>query len=581
MNAVTPPFTKVQGYHLRDRMITYETKDGEALLATGWFWIAEPVTCPTSGNRSWLLEVSPVGNSPSTLLVRPEDFNIKYLKKALGEKGVILHQESRVVPYLSITAAFGGCTELEPRILIENPGWFANDKGFYTGRKAFVAEDIDESRFRFEPVSRAPVALKGTLADWQDEVGVIAQANPILLAVMCVFMASPFLRKMGLGTRLVNIFGAKGTGKTLCSQVGATVWGNGVDPAAGLYSEDPPYITKFATTINGIEPLLSRYSPFAIGLDELTEQASALLGELTYKASSGEGKHRSKTDATAATMNRWLLTIVATAEKSIADAITGSGKPLLGGQADRAIDIPVDGIGVITDFGRFDNFQQATRHLKKACAGYYGAAGEAILQFACDNPDAITELIGLMPELEERLMPVNCGDGERRVVKFLAGAVVAGWIGIRAGALTCSEEQVEEAMSAVVTEWWRGRGGSLRRVAEFLHANIESIEDGPPRLGSSAKAFSVHDRFIIPDYVFENEFAGEFRTMLTELAGLNALIREQGSRNKSRYCNNRLFAYAIRFDRIEPVLTELAEHEESPSSGASRSRVNLVDIEID
>lgn len=583
MNAVTPPFTKVQGYHLRNRMITYETRDGEAMLATGWFWISESVTCPTTGNRSWLLEVQPVDCDRSVLLVRPEDLNTKYLKKALGERGIILHQESKVPHYLSMTAAFGGSTELEPRVLIENPGWFADGRGFYTGRKAIVANSIDKRRYRFEPVSRAPVAVSGTLEDWQVEVELITHSNPVLLATMCIFIASPFLRKMGLGTRLVNIHGAKGTGKTLCSQIGATIWGNGVDPAAGLYSEDPAYVTKFATTLNGIEPVLARYSPLPIALDEMTEQTTQMVGELLYKLASGEGKHRMTSRMEAATVNRWLLTIVSTSERAVADAVKAGGKPLLGGQADRAIDIPVDRIGVISDYGLFEDFQQVTKHLKKACGEHYGVAGEAILQFACDNPEVVTEVIGFAQEIEDRLMPSNCGNGERRVVKFLAGAVVAGWIAKRAGVLTCSEEDIEAAVKTVVSEWWNGRGGSLRRVAEFLHSNWSGVLAAPPKFGSPAKAFLHNGRVIIPDKIFENEFGKDTRKILSELVGLNALIREQSGRNKQRYCNNELYTYAIAYDRIEPILVELGDREEhaDADADAGRLRVSLRDIEFD
>jgi hypothetical protein len=578
MSDVNPPRYDYGDYHLRGETILYDVKDGMALLATGLFWVFAPVRCPDTDKRAYLLEIQPVNLERSMLMVRPEDMNVKYLKKALGERGIILHQESRVVQYLSMTAAYGGYVNAEAKTLIDKPGWFADGRGFYTGSTSIVACDVDEDRFCFLPVGRAPVAVKGDLREWQENVGTHAVANPVLLTTMCIFIASPFLQKMGLGTRLVNIFGSKGTGKTLCSQVGATVWGNGVDPAAGLYSEDPAYVTKFATTLNGIEPVLARYSPLPIALDEMTEQTTQMVGELLYKMASGEGKRRSKPDGEAAETKRWLLTIVATSERSVADAVKAGGKPLLGGQQDRAVDIPVDGIGVITNFGEFDNFQQVTRHLKKACSEYYGAAGEAILQFACDNPDRITELVGAVQDIEERLMPANCGHGERRIVKFLAAAVVAGNIAIEAGVLMCSPDVVEAAVTRIVMEWWRGRGGSLHRVAEFI-LTVDDVAEHPPVLRSSAKVFFDRGRYIIPAHIFESEFGDEAPSILNELVGLNALKREQGSRNKSRFCNNRLFAYVIWADRVDPILTELSAGSGSSTAMASSSR-NLLEEEM-
>ncbi|MBA5606269.1 DUF927 domain-containing protein [Duganella sp. FT3S] len=561
MSIPKPPATHFNGYYLRDRHVTYDTKKGEIELMTGWVWIAEPVSCPVTGNMSYLLEVQPIGRERSTLLVKPEDMNAKYLKKALGQRGIIVHHESKLPHYLSMTASYSDYTEKVPRILIESPGWFANGQGFYTGRKVIRAQGVDESRYRLEPISRAPVAVKGSVEDWKENIGVHAQNNPVILTSSCIFIASPFLRMMGLGTRLVNIHGSKGTGKTLCSQIGASIWGNGTDPAAGLYSEDAPYVTKFSTTMNGIEPLLARYSPLPIALDEMTEQTAETVGELLYKIASGEGKHRMTSQMEAAAVNRWLLTIIATSEKGVADAVKAGGKALLGGQQDRAIDIPIDRIGVISNFGDFNGFPELTRHLKKACGDYYGAPGEAILQFACDNPELVRDVISMAPEIEERLMPPNCGDGERRIVKFLAAAVVAGNLAILAGVLDCEPEVVENAVKLIVMEWWHGRGGSLRRIAEFLSANYADVKEHAPVRRSSAKAFIDGNLIIIPDHVFDNEFGDEAKGIIAELVGLNALIREQDKRNKSRFCNNSLYAYVIKLDRVEPILMELEDRE--------------------
>lgn len=579
MSNPKPPASRFNGYFLRDGYVLYKTAKGDALVTTGLVWITEPVKCPETGNMSYLLEVQPFSGERTTLRVRPEDMNAKHLKKILGQTGLVIHEENKLAHYLSMTASFGDFMRKTPRTLIESPGWFAEGRGFYTGRSAITAKGIDTAQYRFEPVNRAPVAERGSLAAWQENIGVLAQMNPILLTIMCVFIASPFLKSMRQGSRLVNIFGAKGTGKTLCSQVGATIFGNGVDPASGLYSVDLPFVTKFSTTINGIEPLLARYSPLPIALDELTEQTTEMLGALMYKVASGEGKHRLKANLEAATVNRWLLTIIATSEKAVADAATRGGKPLLGGQQDRAIDIPIDHIGVITDFGGFDDFQSVTRHLKMACGEYYGTAGRAILQYACDNPEQIETLIATSLDIEERLLPTSCGDGERRVVKFLTAAVVAGHIAIKAGVLNCTPETVENAVRQVVAEWWRERGGALRRIAEFLHANVSDVELGPMKRGVSATAFIDGNLVIIPDDVFEDEFGDDVPAMLAELLSVNALVREgnNGKRNKCRFCNNSRFAYVIKLDRLEPIMHELVDGDDSDSDRKSDGGASLLD----
>lgn len=577
MTIPRPPALRFGSYFLEDKSIFFEASKSDVLIANGLAWVARSITCPQTGSMAFELEIQPVGRDRTTVLVWPENMTASYLKKVAGRIGMVIHDDKKFAHYLGMTAAYGDCMGKVPRMLIANPGWFADGLGFYNGRSAITAQSVDISKYRFEPVSRAPVGERGSLAEWKENIGSLAERNPVILAVACIFIASPFLKDFGLGSRRVNIYGGKGTGKTLCAQIGATIWGNGIDPAAGLFSEDAPYLTKFSTTENGIELVLAKYSPLALGLDELTEQATKVLGELLYKIASGEGKHRMTSNMEAATTNRWLCTIVATSEKSIADAVSSGGKPLLGGQQDRAIDIPLDNIGVITDFGDYADFSSVTRHLKKACGEYYGSAGKAIIQYACDHPAHVRELIATTQMVEERLMPVNCGDGERRVVKFLAAAVVAGHIAIAAGVFNCTPEAVEDAGKAVIGEWWRERGGGLRRVAEFLSANASDIVLGPVKRNVMATAFIDGNLVIIPVPVFEHEFREDGKGILAELVSVNALVREQGKRNKSRFCNNSRDAYVIKLDRLEPIMQELdgAVNDRETDNGDT-----LLDVEI-
>lgn len=577
MNAPTPVARRFGPYIVENNHVLFPVKNGELLISTGTAYVAEPVLCKDTGSKAFQVQVQPVNGEAATILVWPEDMTPKYLKKVIGRLGVIIHDDAKFAHYLSMTASFGDFMSKTPRTLIDTPGWFASGRGYYTGRNVIVAASVKTEQFRFEPVNRAPFAVRGKLPGWKKGIGRLVERNPVLLAIACIFIASPFLKEMGLASRLVNIYGGKGTGKTICAQVGATIWGNGIDPAAGMFSEDAPYLTKFSTTLNGIEAVLAKYSPFPLGLDELTEQAIQLLGELLYKIASGLGKHRLTADLQEAQMNRWLLTIVSTSERSIADAVGAGGKPLLGGQQDRAIDIPVDNIGVISDFDAFDGFPAATRYLKAACGEFYGSAGEAILQYACDNPGQISTLIGEAQAIEERLMPINCGDGERRVIKFLAGAVVAGHIAIKAGVFDCPPETVEAAVKTIVGEWWHERGGVLRRIAEFLHANFDDTKEGLPKKRVMAAAFFDEHRVMIPEQVFEDEFGEDCKAILAELKSINALVREQPNRNKCRFDNNSVWAYVIKLDRLEPILNELSERDEAANVKASGSSLSSLD----
>ena len=242
---------------------------------------------------------------------------------------------------------------------------------------------------------------------------------------------------------------------------------------------------------------------------------------------------------------------------------------------DRAIDIPLGEGGVFSDFGDFESFKALTRHLKTACGEHYGAPGKVLLEYVVNNPDAVAERLGELKEIEEALLPPGCGDGERRVVKCFAVAVAAGKIACDAGVFRCDETEVMAAMQHLTGVWWHHRGGALQTIAEFVVDNQERILDEPPTLAKRPKAFLAKvaakdgkpatEALIIPENEFDLAFGPEGSGLVRELATLNALIREQPNRNKHRFCNNRLFAYVVPFDRVYPYLEQVMEARENNS----------------
>ena len=246
------------------------------------------------------------------------------------------------------------------------------------------------------------------------------------------------------------------------------------------------------------------------------------------------------------------------AEVSIADTIAASGKVMHGGQSDRAIDIPVGDVGVLTNFGKFDSFDAATSNFKRVSSEQYGTPGEAIIKFCRDNPAIVEDLLAMAPDIENELLPVDCGPGERRVIKRFAGAVVAGRIAIMAGVFDDDADEKINAAFKLVTSLWRGaRAGALVRVRRFIVENWDAVQLGKPQADCEPIAFIDGDITVIPTDLFNREFGDDATRILNELAGLNALRTEQAGRRVHRFCNNRLRAYVIPTRRLLPDFEEL------------------------
>lgn len=485
--------------------------------------------------------------------------NPKALNELLGDRGIIVCHAGHAAKYLLASAM--SVAKLSTRELVRNPRWVAKHGAFFTGQKLISGGAINASDYWVESSRASPMRAQGTLAEWRAQIGALIEANPIVLAMSCIGMASIFLDRLGLSSSLYNFWGLKGTGKTIAEQCAASVFGNAVDPAQGAQVDDPAYIARFNGTLNGFEVLLGMYSPLPMMMDEMTEGSASIVYGACYMMASGEGKHRMTSGGEAAVRERWQTNIVVSAEVSIVAAISVGGKAMHGGQSDRAIDIPITGVGILNAHGDFGSFDAVTGHLKRACAEQYGTAGEAIIQYCCDNPEQVAELLAMAPDIENALLPPDCGAGERRVVKRFAGAVVAGQIAVMAGVFDeATSEKIEEAVKMVTALWWEARAGSLARIRTFLEANTDQIHMGKPTLDREMVAFVDDDLTVFPLNVFNREFGedGDATRVLDELAGLNALKTEQAGRRVHRFCNNGFRGYAILTKKLWPTSEAVA-----------------------
>lgn len=519
-------------------------------------FVFEPVTNTTS----CAVAITPFVEGVLPCMVRVDLGTLgtpKAISEILSARGTIVYKPKLLSDYLMASAA--AVAKLPPRELIRNTRWIAGHRAFFTGRKLIASYDNNPDDFWIESSGMGAMCSRGTLDEWRAKIGVLIVENPIILAMTCIAIASIFLDRLGLSSSMFNFCGQKGLGKTLAEQCAASIFGNGVDPAQGAQVADPAFIARFNGTPNGFEALLGKQSPLPTLLDELTEGSAAIIHQACYMMASGEGKHRMKSSGEAADRERWQSNVIVSAEVTIAETIAASGRKMHGGQADRAIDIPITDVGVLNNYGEFDSFNSATSHLKRATCEQYGTPGEAIIDYCCNNPAELSQLLAMAPDIETDLLPSDCESGERRVVKRLAGAVVAGRIAVMADVF--DEDalgKIDAALKMVTDLWWSTRASSLAHVRQFLNDQINELHPGRPDQDCEAVAFVDDDITVIPVDVFNRKFGDDATRILDELAGLNALKTEQPGRRVHRFCNNRLRGYAIVTKRIWPDGAQIA-----------------------
>ena len=552
---VTPQPKRVDNYLYDIEKIIYSANGKKFDVSYGH---AYPIcrVIDSAGNISNVFVFKPVNGSPKVLRIA-DKVTASELGKIAYRAGVIVLHDAHFEYCMRYSLTLSSIQDHDPLLLIDAKGWVSNGyDAFYTGEDVLRTPPFPIKKYYFEDFPDTPFQVRGTLKQWQDNIGVHCQASPTVLGVTCLSILSILLPLLNMSSRLINIYGQKGTGKTILLEIAATIWGCGHDPAHGATSEVPPYIAKADSTKCALDIMLSSYSPFPALLDEITEADINTLHQMLYQVASGKGKNRAKPNITAHVQKTWRLTVITTSEKSIAEILADGNKKLLGGQADRAIDMPINDLGIFTNIGEFNTVYDLQHHLKIVTGLYYGTPGEAIIKFIVEHPDEAKQVLNLLNEFEKLLLPEGCDPGQRRVIQFLAGGLVAGYLAILAGVLTCTTEDLDQAFKAITNAWWNAqRPPCFDSIADFIEENADDISWEAPDLKSPSVVFIYNGLLIIRAFAFENFFAPKAKEMLDQLYSLQALKRKQLNRNKSRHCNNAMETYDIDLARITPFLS--------------------------
>jgi uncharacterized protein (DUF927 family) len=434
---------------------------------------------------------------------------------------------------------------------VDRTGWVGDGKGmaFVLPERAIVGPNgpvgIDPADLRTRKNVESISAL-GSLEEWQRDVAIRVQGNPILMFGIMVGMAAPLLQPLALEGGGFHLYGPSSKGKTTAAQACASVWGLGAssgNPAA------PSYLSKWSATGNAVEPLANGRSGLCLVLDELGEFAGNDLDRIVYKLSSGEGKARMTRSAGLRDPYRWHLLVVSTGEWSVREGIdTGTSRRSRAGQEVRMVDIPT-GDDVLVECHDKAPADFADE-IKGACSTCYGTAGPAFVRALLDMPDMYGDARRLQGECLGRLLEdAKANDAEKRVVKRFALVACAGTLACRAGVLPYSEQEALDAVTKVMGLWLRATvllSDSMKGVTalrDHLNANVQRMQnaDSPgqnPAYTGTVQIKTVGNRTValLDNSTFTKACGGYSPTAVArELLSLGLLHCTKGGKLQARF----------------------------------------------
>jgi uncharacterized protein (DUF927 family) len=358
--------------------------------------------------------------------------------------------------------------------IVPRTGWHeVND------RKVFVLPDRADSNIIIAGATTvSPYTANGTLNEWQDSIGKLAEGHSRATFALSVAFVPPLLDLIGESGGGFNLRGPSSIGKTslLCSA--ASVWSHG--------GEQGGFIKTWRATANGLEGTAALYSHTLLPLDELSIASGHEVSNIVYSLASGIGKQRAQRDGSAKAPKTWRVTILSTGEVGIAAKIQESGRRARAGQEVRIIDVDADaeqGHGVFDHVGT-DGSKKLADNLKKAASSFYGVAGPAFVKAIEDM--GIETVIGTIRETQEAFRNAVVKDVATgqvlRVADRFGLVAAAGELAVGFKILPWQAGIVASAIKVMFDAWHEDRGGDdpaeVRTAIEQIRTLLERHGDG-------------------------------------------------------------------------------------------------------
>lgn len=321
--------------------------------------------------------------------------------------------------------------------------------------------DSGEERFMFqgEAAAEGAFAQRGTLAQWQEQIGRLCVGNSRLILAACCAFAAPLLRWTGQTEgKGVHLRGDSRLGKTTASRVAVSIMG------------PPAYKQSWRATANGLEGMAVACSDAVLVLDEFGLVDPNEAGDAAYLLASGQSKGRSQANGGNRRRLSWLLIFLSNGEVSLAEHMESAGKRVRAGQELRMIDVPADpglGYGIFETVHEFEAGEAAATHIERAGAKCYGTAGRAWLESLVSDTEGLAKTLReQIQRVQAAMVPESASGQVWDAGRFFALLAVAGEMATARGITGWPEGEARQGVRRCFEAWLATRPAGLGRTED-------------------------------------------------------------------------------------------------------------------
>lgn len=330
-------------------------------------------------------------------------------------------------------------------------GW--HDNGVYVLPEQFFGESEELVIYQAGSGGSHAYYAKGTLGEWQENVGRLCVGNSRLVFAVSSAFAGPLLNIIGAESGGFNFVGGSSSGKTTALNVAVSVCGG------------PKYLQRWLATANGLEAVATLHNDGLLALDELAQVDARAAGEVVYMLANGSGKIRATKQCGAREKSAWRLVFLSAGEISLATHMATAGKDAMAGQETRLADIPADagkGLGLFEVIHGRERPSQFADTLKQHSATNYGSPLVTWLEklSAASASDLIKDIKCEQKKFIAALKLGDVGGQVHRVAERFAIVAAAGELATRHGITGWEAGEAAKGATACFQAWLNDRDGT-------------------------------------------------------------------------------------------------------------------------
>jgi uncharacterized protein (DUF927 family) len=470
--------------------------------------------------------------------------------------------------------------------ITEQTGWVGNS--YVSQIKTYSADEKSDLKFRdIEPIADSISEIKGTLAEWQAEIGSKCAGNSRLIFGIGIALGSPLQPLLEIESGGFHLVGTTSVGKTTILKVASSV--------VGIKN-----LTQWRTTTNGLESIACAHNHMLLPLDEIGQADPKDVGAIAYMLANGQGKTRMTKKLTNQKAKTWQLLFLSSGENGMAQYMAQAGIIQKGGQEVRLPDIPAAVVG--SPYGGFETIhgcstsKEFAENLNRAAHKYHGTLLDVFLEkLAIDvvDDDFLDNLKRRLREISTKLATGTTDNAVSRVSTRFALVQIALELAHSYGLLPFPLTDIEWAIQKMFSDWLNSRGGdgsvemrsAINRIQHLLVTNefsdrVYTLPNDDHRTIRNLLAYRKLDsegsteEFWIPPSVFEKEICENMNKseLIKELQRLGLMIpaRKDGSPKHQRQFKTKNSYYFIL------KLAKTAEGSEGSEGKPSNDHISTV-----